>query len=809
MLKCVRWLGGKSGKGCRTHLGGFYGALQWTASQPLFLERNRVLVNRQEKITKTTGQILKENICTLFNLLNLIIAIALICVQAWSNLFFIAIIALNTSIGIIQEIKAKRLIEKLSLLSAPKATVERNGEAMQIDITEIALEDILLLESGNQICADAVVQEGTVEVNESLLTGESDAILKKPGDSLLSGSSIISGKCRAQVIHVGDDNYASKIAKEAKKSKALSSELVLSMRKVTKLTGFIIIPLGILLLVQALFLRDNDMYEAVVSTSAGLLGMLPKGLYLLISIGLAAGIIALSRKNVLVQDLYSLENLAHVDVLCLDKTGTLTEGRMQVEKTILFPGANEAVLKEYMGSFLTHTSDNNATFQAMNAYFARNEVHTMAAQTPFSSDRKWSAMTFEDGQTLVVGAPEKLSAKALPDDIQACMQAGKRVLLVGLTKESMDKSAPLPPLDLLAAVTIVDPIRKNASAAMDYFRGEGVAVKIISGDNPVTVSAIAAQAGVPGAEHYIDMSQLDENVSMTELAEQYSVFGRVTPVQKRQLVDALHQNQHKVAMTGDGVNDLLALKEADCSIAVGQGSDAARQVAQLVLLDSDFSVLKDVLMQGRRVVNNVTKSAGVFFIKTLYSILLCFICLLTNTPFPFIPIQITLIDLMIEGYPAFFASFEPNAKKVDTRFLPEAIRRAAPNALAFTCCFVIYLVLYAFGILGETGENTQANAILYLLIGTIGIMGVWKMCMPWNKLRAFLSISTTVFFYGAIAVLLFCKDHILHLDILHMAVPSATSFLFLIGFVVLSFLLERIFACTLFRHAPKSKLLRL
>lgn len=763
-------------------------------------------MNQQEKITKSTGQILRENICTLFNLLNVLIAIALICVHAWSNLFFIFIIALNTSIGIIQEIKAKRLIEKLSLLSAPKADVERDGEVMHIDIAEVELDDILLLESGKQICADSVIAEGKVEVNESLLTGESDAILKKEGDSLLSGSSIISGKCRAKVIHVGADNYAAKIAKEAKKSKAMSSELVLSMRRVTKLTGFLIIPLGILLFIQALVFRDNSMYDAVVTTSAGLLGMLPKGLYLLISIGLAAGIVFLSKKNVLVQDLYSLENLAHVDVLCLDKTGTLTEGKMKVDEAILFPGTDERAFFDYVGSFLQHTSDNNATFQALNAYFEPSDAHTPTEQIPFSSDRKWSAMTFEDGVTFLVGAPEKLSQTQLPDNIHAHMQGGKRILLVGITKEEVSKDAPLPEIILMAAVTIVDPIRKNASAAMDYFRSEGVAVKIISGDNPITVSAIAQQAGVPGADNYIDMSQVEDS-RIDDIAEDYSVFGRVTPVQKRLLVEALHKKKHSVAMTGDGVNDLLALKEADCSIAVGQGSDAARQVAQLVLLDSDFSVLKDVLMQGRRVVNNVTKSAGVFFIKTIYSILLCIICLLTNTPFPFVPIQITMIDLIIEGYPSFFASFEPNPQKVTTRFLPEAIRRAAPNAIAITVCFVLYLILHFCGILGATGENTQANALLYLLIGMVGIYGVGKMCVPFNKLRTFLFVTTGVGFYAAISLLLFCKDHILNHDILHMAIPSGQTMLFFLLFAAIALVVERILSRTLFKKSRGETLL--
>ncbi len=758
--------------------------------------------NKQEKITKTTGQIIKENLCTLFNLLNLLIAIALACVHAWSNMFFILVIALNTAIGIVQELKAKRLVEKLSLLSMPRADIERNGVAMQVDIDDVCLDDILLLESGKQICSDSVIQEGSVEVNESLLTGESDAVFKKSGDSLLSGSSIISGRCRAKVIHVGSDNYASQIAREAKKVKSLNSELVLSMRKVTKFTGFLIIPLGILLFIQALLVRDNDIYSAVVTTSAGLLGMLPKGLYLLISIGLAAGVVSLSKKNVLVQDLYSLENLAHVDVLCLDKTGTLTMGKMQVEKVVMFPGVKDDEFLPVIGSFLKHTTDNNATFQALNSYFSHSDAYSCIQSIPFSSDRKWSAMKLSGVGTFVIGAPERLCTSELPKNIKTYMEAGKRILLAGVTKEPVDKGQPLPKISLLAAVVIVDPIRPNASAAMAYFRKEGVAVKIISGDNPTTVSAIAKQAGVPGAERFIDMSTVPDD-RIDYAAEAYSVFGRVTPAQKRMLVQAMHKKNHTVAMTGDGVNDLLALKEADCSIAVGQGSDAARQVAQLVLLDSDFSVLRDILMQGRRVVNNITKSAGVFFIKTLYSVILCLICLITNTPFPFVPIQITLIDLIIEGYPSFFASFEPNSKKVTTRFLPEAIRRAAPNALAISVCFVLYLILNAVGVIGAGGENTQANALLFLTIGTVGILGVFKMCYPFNKLRGFLFVTTGLGYYAAVALCLFLKDHILNHDILKMAIPTAQTLLIFLIFVVVSIIVERIFALTVFKDKNK------
>lgn len=753
----------------------------------------------KETASKTTAQILRDNVCTLFNLLNLLIAIALIAVHAWSNLFFIFVIALNTIIGIAQELKAKRLIEKLTLLSQPNAKIERNGTIRSVPIAEVQEQDILLLESGNQICADAVVRSGGIEVNESLLTGESDAIFKKEGDTLLSGSSVISGTCQATVLHVGSDSYAAKLTKEAKKTKAMHSELVGSMRKVTRLTSLCIVPLGILLFVQALFFRDSSMYDAVVGTSAGLLGMLPKGLYLLISISLAVGIITLSKKNVLVQDLYSLENLAHVDVLCLDKTGTLTEGNMKVEKAVLFPETDSAMFQEWMGNFLTHTQDNNATFQAMYTYFNGMDTLSVTEQIPFSSDRKWSAMTFFGVGTLVIGAPEKLCPDKLSESVLEAQRNGKRVLLAGITQHPVQKEQPLPEIQLLAEVILTDPLRANAAKTIAAFQQEGVSVKLISGDNPMTASAMAQQAGVFQCDRWIDMRTVTDS-EIDAAAEQYTVFGRVTPQQKKRLIQAFHRQKHTVAMTGDGVNDLLALKEADCSISVGQGSDAARQTAQLVLLDSDFAVLKDVLLEGRRVVHNVTRSAGVFFIKTLYSILLCVLCLLTNTPFPFVPIQITLIDLVIEGYPSFFLSFLPDSRPVRTKFLPEAIRRAAPNALAIGVCFLFYLILHAMGIFGLSGEQTQANTLLFLLIGTVGLLGVFKMCLPFTKGKAFFAVTSAIGFYFAIALCLWLQQHLLHLDILHLAVPTGTTLLFFGLFAVLAILTESILSRTLFKQ---------
>lgn len=753
----------------------------------------------KETSTKSTAQILKDNICTLFNLLNLLIAIALIYVHAWSNLFFALVIIVNISIGIAQELKAKRLIEKLTLLSQPNANVERDGKKISVPISDILSDDILLLESGNQIPADAVVIDGELEVNESLLTGESDAILKRAEDSLMSGSSVISGTCRAKVLHVGADSYAAKITKEAKKLKSMNSELVGSMRKVTKMTSFFIVPLGILLFLEAMFLQDNStLYSAVVGTSAGLLGMLPKGLYLLISISLAAGIITLSKKNVLVQDLYSLENLAHVDVLCLDKTGTLTEGKMKVEKAVVLNKKNEDLFSDLIGSFLKNTKDNNATFQALSSYFSDNDKLSPVSEIPFSSDRKWSAMTFEGKGTFLIGAPERLCKDNPPKEVPESQSKGKRVLLAGITNGQVQKDKPLPDIEILAVIIIIDPVRDHAAETIAYFQSEGVAVKIISGDNPLTVSSAAQQAGVAGSEKWVDMSTVSDK-DIDKAAKEYSVFGRVTPLQKKQLVEAFHKEKHTVAMTGDGVNDLLALKEADCSIAVGQGSDAARQTAQLVLLDSDFSVLKNVLMEGRRVVHNVTRSAGVFLIKTIYSVLLCIICLLTNTPFPFVPIQITVIDLIIEGYPSFFLSFIPDSRRVTFKFLPEAMRRALPNAISIAVCFIVYLVMNAMGIIGVSGENTQANILLFLLIGTVGLMGVFKMCVPFTKIKAFFAATSAIGFYAAIAVCLFLKTHIINADILHIDAPQMSTLVIFFIFAAISILTERILANTAFR----------
>ena len=748
-----------------------------TAEQVQNKKENGRQNTQPEKVTKSAGQILKENICTLFNLFNLLIAIALALVGAWSNLLFILIIALNTLIGIIQEFHAKKLVDKLSLLSMPTARVVREGDVIELPIAELVEEDVIELDSGKQVCSDSVILVGEVEVNESLLTGESDPIPKSAGDTLLSGSFIISGKCRACVEHVGMENYASKIAHEAKKFRGVHSELLSSMRKVTRFTGYLIPPLGILLFLEAFFLRSDILNHAVVTTAAGLLGMLPKGLVLLISISLAVGIITLAKKKVLVQELFALETLAHVDTLCLDKTGTLTQGKMEVEQVILTELGHSIPFTEIMGSFLRHTDDNNATFQALQAHFQTSEAFVPVGKIPFSSDRKWSAMEFADF-AFVLGAPEKLA----PDEADALLQredfCGKRILLAGISREQVSADQPLPPIQVLASFILADPIRPNAAETLAYFQQEGVDLKLISGDNPVTVSALAAQAGFPEADRYIDMSRVTEESEIEEAARAYSIFGRVSPMQKKQLVQALQKNGRSVAMTGDGVNDLLALREADCSIAVAEGSDAARQVSQVVLLDSDFSSLPAVLSEGRRVVNNITRVAGVFFVKTIYSVLLSIVCLILNLPFPFIPIQITLIDLIIEGYPSFFMSFEPDGRKITGRFLSSVMRRAVPNAVSILFCFLVLLLLSWLAPI----PAEQISTLLYLLVGTVGIQAVFKASYPFNKLRIFLCITMTVGFYAAV---------FLFHSMLEIALPTVPTLLLFAGFVILSFLVER------------------
>lgn len=690
------------------------------------------------KGTKTIPQILRDNLCTVFNLLNLLIAVALAAVGAWKNILFFSIILVNTAVGIVQEIKAKRQIERLTLLAQPVVTVLRSGTETNIRPEEIQKGDVLVLTAGSAVCTDCTLSEGRLEVNESILTGESEPVIKQPGDKLLSGSSVIAGRCLATAVCAPEECFTAKMVEEVKRTRGGSSELLASMKKVTGLTGFFIVPLGVLLFVQAFFFRHAPLDAAAVATSAGLLGMLPKGLVLLISIGLAVGVIRLSKKNVLVRDLHSLENLAHCDVVCLDKTGTLTEGSLTVEE--VSPQTDPEEFKRLMATYLVHTQDNNSTYQALRDRFGQEDPYPVTETTPFASSRKWSSVTLADGRTLVLGAPEKLCDR-IPREVEHWMAQGKRILFVGLCRGAVQPEA----IRQIGTIVIADKLRRNAEQTIQYFYRQDVDVKIISGDSPIAAAAVARRSGVRHADRLLDATGMTD-AALAQAAETYTVFGRVTPEQKKVLIAALQKQGHRVAMTGDGVNDLLAMRQADCSAAMGNGSDAAKQTAQLVLLDSDFAVLRDVISEGRRVINNLTKSAGVFFIKTIYSVLLCLLCLLLNTDFPFIPIQITLIDAVIEAFPAFFMSFERNDRKVEGTFLGNAIRAALPNSIAiFLCCTAVFLAAPALPL-----SRAQLDLILYLIVGIVSLAGVVKASLPFNPLRGFLSAASACGFFCAV-----------------------------------------------------------
>ncbi|HGF7300390.1 TPA: cation-translocating P-type ATPase [Enterococcus hirae] len=748
----------------------------------------------QEDASKSTKQILSDNILTLFNFLNFGIGICLLLVGAYSNMAYLAIIVVNIIIGIYQEIHARNLVRKLSIVSQSEVRVIREGKEQSISTKELVLGDVVKIGAGEQIPSDLKVISGRAEANEALLTGESDLIVKTEGDELLSGSFLTSGSVLAQTIRVGADNYAVRLTSEAKTHKAIHSELVDSIRKVSKFTSFIIIPLGIILFLEALFIRDASIKISVIASAAALLGMLPKGLVLLISIALTTGVTKLAKKRILVQDMYSIETLAHVDTLCLDKTGTITEGKMSIQRVEALNPKYEKAIPEIMGTYLAESSDNNLTMRALRDYFQVANRYTVTEKLAFSSDRKWGAMEFPELGVIYVGAPERLVEKSqLPESLVDAQANGYRVLMLGIAPEQHLAEGEPKGVEPIALFEIDDPIRKNAEETLAYLHAEGVNLKVISGDNPFTVSNIARRAGLPNYDSYVDLSTMTEEKAVREAAHEYTVFGRVSPQQKKTLVNELKQSGGTVAMTGDGVNDVLALREADCSIAMAEGDGATRQIANLVLLDSDFTTLPEVLFEGRRVVNNVTKVSGIFFIKTIYSFILSILCAITAIGFPFIPIQITLIDLAIEGYPSFFLSFEQDKRKITYRYLPTALINALPNAL------LVVLNIIVVYILGKVLPFTQLQTttlMYYLLIG-ISCMAVVKACYPFNPLRIFLAVTTVVGIY--VAAMLF--HHLLEVDL-----GLGTAWPYFIGFMIVNIILRLIYGKTNIRDYLLNKL---
>ena len=635
--------------------------------------------------TKSIKTIVRENIFTLFNLINILLGVAVFCVGSYKNLLFLIVIFCNTAISIIQEINSKKAVDKLSILAQAKVNCIRDGEKQEIGINSIVLDDLLMLETGNQIVADSIILEGEVEVNESFITGESDVIYKRKGDTLLSGSFVVSGKCKAEVIHIGDENYTSKISSGAKYVKKVNSEIMKSLNGIIKIVSIAIVPIGILLFFNQLGLTENSFKNAVVNTVAAIIGMIPEGLVLLTSTVLAVSVIRLSKRKVLVQELYCIETLARVDTLCLDKTGTITEGTMEVNDIIEITKSKEE-LEEILSEISSASDDNNSTIEAIRAKYKNKQKWKVINKIPFSSQKKWSGVCFKDKGSYIIGAPEFVLREKYDEYKERIEKYSNdyRVIIVAnsegdfIEKELPDK------LEVLGFVLISDVIRKEASKTLKYFKEQGVNIKIISGDNPITVSKIAKRAGVENSEKYINMQEIKTKEQLEKAAKEYTIFGRVTPVQKKELVQALKKEGHTVAMTGDGVNDVLALKEADCSIAMASGSDATRNVAELVLLDSNFASMPEIVLEGRRTINNIERSATLFLVKTIYAGILAIIFLFVNMPYPFMPIQLTLISTVTIGITSFVLALEPNKEIIKGKFLRNVISRALRNS--FNSC---------------------------------------------------------------------------------------------------------------------------
>ena len=709
------------------------------------------LTNRADISTdKTTKEIVISNVFTYFNLIFLVITILLIMVGSFRNLTFLPIIIGNTVIGIVQEIRAKKTLEKMSLLNAPHADVIRNGSVKQISTDELVKDDVILLTAGKQICADAVVISGNIQVNESLLTGEADEVEKTEGSTLMSGSFVVSGECYARLEKVGNESYISKLSLEAKSMGGKEqSEMIRSINLIVKWVGIVIIPIGLILFWQSHFVNGESITKSVTSTVAAIIGMIPEGLYLLTTVALALSTMKLARKKVLLHDMKSIETLARVDVLCVDKTGTITEPDMKLKEIFLCKnsgadGTQTALtldeLKSLILDYANASVDNNATMLALKAYAAdaltnnTSALHrTAVSQQAFSSSLKYGSVTFSDG-TYLLGAPEFIMHEdfaRIEEEIIPYADKGDRVLLFARYNGENVENGINGSVTPLGFVALANPIRANAVKTFEYFKSQGVAIKVISGDNPRTVSRIAIQAGIESAESFVDAATLDTEDKIADAVNKYTVFGRVTPKQKKQLVKALQAKGHTVAMTGDGVNDILAMKDADCSVAMASGSEATAQAAQVVLLDSDFAHMPDVVYEGRRVVNNIQRSASLFLVKNIFSLLLSLFSVILMVTYPLEPAQVSLISMFTIGVPGFLLALEPNKDRINGHFITNVMLKALPGGLTD---------VIAVGALVVCGEvfcisDASIGTIATLVLSVVGFMILFKISEPLNGMK--------------------------------------------------------------------------
>lgn len=745
--------------------------------------------------TKSVARILRTNIVTFFNVLFLIIAfiMSFFVEEGLEGLFnygFFIVAVVNCLIGIIQELAAKKTIDNLSLLHAPKARALRNGEEREIALKDIVLDDVLALSAGNEIAADSVVLEGAVEVNEALITGEPDAIIKKCGDELLSGSFVVSGTAKVRVKHVGKDNYAARITADAKKQKPQNSEIYKGLNKIIKFMSIILVPLGVALFCVKYFLQGgSEEVDATVLTVLGtLIGMIPSGLVALTSAVFCVSVVRLAKRKALAQDLYCSEILARVDVLCLDKTGTITEGSMNVNKIVL-KQADETAVRKALKELTEATGDSNPTADAIKEYVKDvSEYAEAEGAVPFSSARKWSGADF-DGYSLIMGAAEFVLGEPdgeLKNEINSYAAEGYRVMVLCRSEQKLAGGTAPENTTLLALIVIEDVLRSGAGETLDYFDKQGVTIKIISGDNPVTVSAVAARAGVKNAEKYVDVSVLDEE-ALRAAVDEYTVFGRVSPDQKLIIVKALKAAGHVVGMTGDGINDVLALREADCSIAVAAGSDASKNVSKIVLLDNNFGSLPKVVQEGRRCINNLQRSASLFLIKTIYNTLFALLFMIIPAQLPFIPKNLTLIGYITIGPPAFVLALEPNNDIVKGRFLPKVVRDACPTAFAIVAA--VCVISSVGPLMGLTAAQTGTCAII--ATGALGLAFICRISWPLNWIRitmiTVLAAFFTMCFFVPFTRALFGLSETYNIGMLTLTAPSVAGGLILMVAFTLAF----------------------
>ena len=702
----------------------------------------------------TTKEIVHNNIFTYFNLIFLILAILLCLVGSFRNLTFLPVIICNTLIGIIQEIRSKKVLDRLTMLNAPHAEVIRGGVSLNLEADQLVVDDIVVFRAGNQICADAVVEAGEVQVNESLLTGESDEITKKRGDRLMSGSFVVSGSCHARLDKVGADSYISQLTLEAKAmQQGEQSEMIRSLDKLVKMVGIALIPIGIILFVQSYFYNHDSFRQSIISMVAAVIGMIPEGLYLLASVALAVSAMRLASKKVLLHDMKSIETLARVNVLCVDKTGTITEDSMCVSEVVKAKAYDEEKmpdLNRMIGDFVKGMDADNSTMHAMQEHFTEHSDKVPEKVIPFSSTVKYSGVIFKD-QAYVLGAPEFVLREdytKYQGRIEQYTSRGFRVLVFGSYDGEPDGKPLTGTVTPLGYVLLLNKVREEAPATFKYFADQGVAIKVISGDNPITVSETAKQAGIEGAENYVDAGTLKTEEDIALAVSKYTVFGRVIPEQKRQFVQALKKQGMTVAMTGDGVNDVLALKAADCSIAMASGSDAAKSASHIVLLKNNFNAMPHIVNEGRRVINNITASASMYLIKTIFSVVLSIGMILFGHGYPFKPIQLTVISACCVGIPTFFLTYEPNFKRVSGDFLKTVFKNAFPFAFMIAICSTI--IVNGGRVLGL--EKEMLSTICVLLTSWCYYNGLRHIYSPLSHYRIFVIYIMQIVLYISLIV---------------------------------------------------------